>query len=56
MTPPAPLCGFPLSGAFGLEGDRTHGPAKPVPWCDWFLSPSTPRIAGNVTSHENLTP
>ncbi len=56
MTPPAPLRVIPLSGAFGLEGDRTHGQAEPVPWCDWPLGASTPRIAATVMPYENLTP
>ena len=42
MTPPAPLCGFPLSGAFGLEGDRTHGPAKPVSVVRLVFEPVNP--------------
>ena len=36
MRAPAPLRIFPPAA----RGDRTPGPAKPVPWCAWWLAPA----------------
>jgi hypothetical protein len=41
MSPPAPLRVFPPAA----RGDRTCGPAKPVPRCAWLLAPALCALA-----------